>query len=263
MKSFSQMMRKKYKDTNKKSIAIYLILRLLVILSAIIQLFLGNWLNVALCILALILFTLPTLISERFDIAIPSMLEASIYLFIYASAILGEINNFYSKISFWDTILHTLNGFICAGIGFSSINLFSKNRENTVLLPLCAALFAFCFSMTVGVLWEFFEFSADRIVSTDMQKDRIVTSISTVKLNAQKENSPVMIESIERTEIYSKDGTVTRIENGYLDIGLIDTIKDLFFNFIGAAFFSIFATASAVSFFPVRDRKNSLSCSTF
>ena len=240
MRIFSQMMREKYKETSKKSIAIYLILRVLVILSAVIQLFLGNWQNVALSIFALILFTLPTLISERFDIAIPSLLETSIYLFIYASAILGEINNFYAKISFWDTILHTFNGFICAGIGFSLINIFNQNREKSVHLPLCAALFAFCFSMTVGVLWEFFEFSADSLFGTDMQKDRIVTSVSTVKLNPQNENVPIKIENIEGTEIYSRDGTVTSIDGGYLDIGLIDTIKDLFFNFVGAVIFSIF-----------------------
>ena len=240
MKSFSQVIGKKYRETNKKSVALYLTLRLLVILSAVVELFLGNWLNIALCVLALILFTLPTIISDKFDIAIPDLLESSIYLFIYASAVLGEINNFYAKISFWDTILHTLHGFICAGIGFSLINLFNQNKEKNLHLPLYAALFAVCFSMTVGVLWEFFEFSADFVLNTDMQKDRIVTKISTVRLNEQSENSPTMIEGIERTDIYLQDGTVTTIEGGYLDIGLIDTIKDLFFNFIGALVFSIF-----------------------
>lgn len=238
MQKFSKIMRKKYKETNKKSIAIYLILRLLVILSMIFQIILGNISNVLMCILALVLFTIPTIISEKFKIGIPSLLEAIIYLFIYSTAILGEINNFYGIIPFWDTILHTLNGFICAGIGFSLVDLLNQNSNKIKLSPLYIALVAFCFSMTIGILWEFFEFTADNVAKTDMQKDRIVTEISSVMLNKNNENVPIKVKDIEKTEIYSKDGTVITIENGYLDIGLIDTIKDLFVNFIGAVVFS-------------------------
>ena len=239
MGKFSRLMKKKYKETNKKSIVIYLILRLLVILSMIFQIILGNISNVLMCILALILFTLPTIISEKFKIGIPSLLEGIIYLFIYSTAILGEINNFYGRIPFWDTILHTLNGFLCAGIGFSLVDLLNQNSKRIKLSPLYIAIVAFCFSMTIGILWEFFEFTADYLTKTDMQKDRIVREISSVMLNKDNENVPIKVKDIEKTEIYSKDGTVTTIENGYLDIGLIDTMKDLFVNFIGAVVFSI------------------------
>ncbi len=239
MGKFSRLMKKKYKETNKKSIAIYLILRLLVILSMIFQIILGNISNVLMCILALMLFTLPTIISEKFKIGIPSLLEGIIYLFIYSTAILGEINNFYGRIPFWDTILHTLNGFLCAGIGFSLVDLLNQNSKRIKLSPLYIAIVAFCFSMTIGILWEFFEFSADYLTKTDMQKDRIVREISSVMLNKDNENVPIKVKDIEKTEIYSKDGTVTTIDNGYLDIGLIDTMKDLFVNFIGAIVFSI------------------------
>ena len=239
MKNFAKKMRLKYKETNKRSIAVYLLLRLLVIISIVAQILLKNWSNVAMCILALFLFTIPTIVSERFKITIPSLLEAIIYLFIYASAILGEINNFYTLIPFWDTILHTLNGFICAGVGFSLIDLLNQNSRQIKLSPSYVAIVAFCFSMTIGVLWEFFEFSADALVRSDMQKDRIVTSISSVELNPKKENVSIKIDNIEKTEIYSKDGTITTVENGYLDIGIIDTMKDLFVNFIGAIVFSI------------------------
>ena len=239
MGKFSKLMKKKYKETNKKSIVIYLILRLLVILSMIFQIILGNISNVLMCILALVLFTLPTIISEKFKIGIPSLLEGIIYLFIYSTAILGEINNFYGRIPFWDTILHTLNGFLCAGIGFSLVDLLNQNSKRIKLSPLYIAIVAFCFSMTIGILWEFFEFSADYLTKTDMQKDRIVREISSVMLNKDNENVPIKVKDIEKTEIYSKDGTVTTIENGYLDIGLIDTMKDLFVNFLGAVVFSI------------------------
>ena len=239
MGKFSKKMQKKYKETNKKSIAVYLILRILVIISMIFQILSGNIENAAMCILSLFLFTIPTIVSEKFKIGIPSVLEAIIYLFIFSATILGEINNFYDIIPFWDTLLHTLNGFICAGIGFSLIDLLNQNSKRVNLSPIYVVIVAFCFSMTIGVLWEFCEFTADSILETDMQKDRIVQNISTVELNPNEENVPIKVKDIEKTEIYSKDGTITTIENGYLDIGIIDTMKDLFVNFVGAVVFSI------------------------
>jgi len=239
MSEFSKKMKKKYEETSKKLIVIYLILRILVIVSMVFQILLGNFSNVAMCILALFLFTIPTIISEKFKIGIPSLLETIIYLFIYATAILGEINNFYGIIPFWDTLLHTLNGFICAGIGFSLVDLLNQNSKAIKLSPMYISIFAFCFSMTIGILWEFYEFSADNILKIDMQKDRIVQNISTVELNLKGENTPIRINDIEKTEIHAKDGTITIINNGYLEIGLIDTMKDLFVNFLGAIVFSI------------------------
>lgn len=239
MGKFSKKMRKKYNETNKRSIIVYSILRLLVIISMVFQIVLGNISNSLMCVLALILFTLPTIISEKFKIGIPSLLETIIYLFIFSSAILGEINNFYGLIPFWDTMLHTLNGFICAGIGFSLVDLLNQSTQKINLSPLYVAIVAFCFSMTIGVLWEFYEFTADSLFRFDMQKDRIIQSISSVELNESRENNPIKIDDIERTEIYSKDGTITTIENGYLDIGIIDTMKDLIVNFIGAITYSI------------------------
>lgn len=239
MGKFSKKMQKKYNETNKKSIAVYLGLRLLVVISMIFQILLGNIENAAMCVLALFLFTIPTIISEKFKIGIPSLLETIIYLFIFSAAILGEINNFYGIIPFWDTLLHTINGFLCAGIGFSLIDLLNQNSKKFSLSPLYVAIVAFCFSMTIGVLWEFGEFTADNVFKTDMQKDRIVQSVSSVELNPSGENVPIKVNNIKKTEIYSDDGNVTTIENGYLDIGIIDTIKDLFVNFVGAVVFSV------------------------
>lgn len=85
---------------------------------------------------------------------------------------------------------------------------------------------------------QFFEFSADNFTKIDMQKDRVITQISSVAINANN-NAPVWVKDIVKTQIYSKDGSVMTIENGYLDIGLIDTMKDLFVNFLGAVIFSI------------------------
>ena len=237
-----QKIKEAYKETKKSSLLVYLILRTLVILCMILQILNGEWENAALCLLSLILFVIPFFIQKKFKITLPNALESIIFIFIFSAEILGEINNFYGIIPYWDTMLHTLNGFLAAGVGFSLIDLLNKNSKNVRLSPLYLAIVSFCFSMTIGVLWEFFEFSMDYYFKLDMQKDRIVETISSVYLDPDKSNTPVIIDNIDKTIIYSedKDGDTTEtIINGYLDIGIIDTMKDLVVNFIGAITFSI------------------------
>lgn len=166
----------------------------------------------------------------------PVTLEISFYLFIYASAILGEIQHFYVIFPYWDTTLHAMNGFICAAIGFSLIDLFNHHMDFN---PIFVILVTICFSMTIGVIWEFCEFSLDHFLGKDMQKDRIITKISSIKINSDKNNSPYLLDDIEKTIIFTKNHFVV-IDGGYLEIGLIDTIKDLFVNFVGAIIFSFF-----------------------
>lgn len=158
-------------------------------------------------------------------------------MFIFSAEILGEINNFYGNIPYWDTILHTINGFLAAGVGFSLVDILNKSSKNIKLSPLYVAIVAFCFSMTIGVLWEFFEYGMDRYLRLDTQKDRIVNVISTVKLDPNNDNKAVIIDNIKETHIITDDDEIV-IEGGYLDIGINDTMKDLMVNFIGAVCFS-------------------------
>ena len=238
----------KTKKEKRKNIAVYLVLRFLVILCMVEQSLKGNWHSVALCFLTLILFTLPTIASKTFKVKLPTTLEIIVYLFIFSAEILGEIQNFYGIFKHWDTMLHTLNGFLAAAVGFSLIDILNRTeRFHIKMTPVFVALVAFCFSMTIGVLWEFCEFAADRYLNLDMQKDRIVEKISSVELNEKKQNEPVVIDNINKTKIYSND-KITTIENGYLDLGLIDTMKDLIVNFIGALIFSI------LGFLYIKDR---------
>ena len=107
---------------------------------------------------------------------------------------------------------------MCAAFGFALIDILNRNDKiKFQLSPIYVALVAFCFSMTIGVLWEFFEFGMDRLFHMDMQKDTIISSITSVAVNGQDLGF-----------------------NGYLDIGLYDTMEDLFVNFIGALTFSVF-----------------------
>lgn len=229
------------KEKRKVNLTIYFLLRVLVIISMIGQGLNGNWNNVALCILTLVLFTLPSLISRSFNIDLPEPLEIIVYLFIFSAEILGEIQNFYGIFAHWDTILHTLNGFLCAAIGFSLVDILNHNDDFHIhMSPAFAALVAFSFSMTVGVLWEFAEFAADRYLGKDMQKDRIVEHFQSIKINPDGVNAPVYVNDIDQTTIYAENGnTVIVIDGGYLDLGLQDTMKDLIVNFLGAFIFSV------------------------
>lgn len=232
------------KKYTKTEFTIYIVLRILVIAVMIRQIFTANWNNVFLCVLTLFLFLLPTIIQRSLNVTLPNTLEIIILLFIFSAEILGEINNFYGLFKHWDTILHTINGFLCAAIGFSLIDLLNRTeRFHITLSPIFVALVAFCFSMTIGVLWEFFEFGVDKILRMDMQKDEILSSISSVSLDPNNHNKPIVINNIRSTAIYSVDNQgntlVTTIPNGYLDLGLNDTMIDLLVNFIGASVFSI------------------------
>ena len=232
-----------YRQNNKRTLAIYIFLRLVVIISMIWQIFRQSWSNVFLCILTLILFTIPYFLDKKFKIELPTVLEVIILLFIFSAEILGEIQNFYGTFKHWDTLLHTINGFLCAAIGFSLIDILNRNEKvHMNLSPIFVALVAFCFSMTIGVLWEFFEFGADTFFRTDMQKDRVVTDISTVTLHPEGKNIPIKIDNINNTIINYTDENgnedIKIVECGYLDIGIIDTMKDLLVNFIGAIIFS-------------------------
>ena len=235
--------KKFYKENNKKTLTIYIILRVLVIVSLVLQILHKNYGNAFLCVLTLFLFTIPYFVEKKFKISLPNALEIIILLFIFSAEILGEIQNFYGIFKHWDTMLHTLNGFLCAAIGFPLIDILNRSdKVHMNLSPVFVSLVAFCFSMTVGVLWEFFEFSGDYLLKMDMQKDRIVKEISSVKLNEEGKNEPVILRNIDSTVIYSYDKNgnqiITTIDGGYLDLGIIDTMKDLIVNFAGAITFS-------------------------
>ena len=238
---------KKMSKKKKLTMTVYFLLRGLVILSLIAQGIHGNWNNVFLCILTLILFTFPSLMKKKLNMTFPTTFEIIVYCFIFASEILGEIQNFYGIFDHWDTMLHTLNGFLCAALGFSSIDILNNMDEfHFKMTPVFVALVAFCFSMTIGVLWEFGEYAVDTYLSKDMQRDKIVNKITSKKLS-DDEVTPITIDNINKTVIYTDDGNTT-IEGGYLEIGLLDTMKDLFVNFIGAVVFSV------IGYFYIKNR---------
>lgn len=230
---------------NKSTFFVYVVLRAFVVVALVASLLRGHYESVFYCVLALTLFQLPMFVQANFGIELPSTLEILILLFIFAAEILGELQSYYLRVDHWDTMLHTVNGFLCAAVGFALVDIFSRNQRFTFKLsPLFLAIVAFCFSMTIGVLWEFFEYAGDQLLNMDMQKDTIVHSISSVMLNPAGENTAVTISGIEDVIVNGQSLGL----GGYLDIGLHDTMKDLFVNLIGAVLFSV------IGYFYVKNR---------
>lgn len=234
---------------NTKVAFVYFTLRFLVLATMVAQFFNRNFENVFLCLLTLVLFTLPSFFERHLRIELPSALEVIIMLFIFAAEILGEIQAYYLTYPHWDLILHTLNGFLCAAVGFSLVDLFNRNKKFSLSLsPAFMSIVAFCFSMTVGVLWEFFELFMDEVMGYDMQKDTIVNHITSVDLDPTRSNIPITIDGITDVIVISHGEMISLGLGGYLDIGLLDTMEDLVVNFVGALVFSF------VGYFYVKNR---------
>lgn len=228
----------KYHDSKALSIC-FLILHILVILTAIRCLLTQNYESLAICILVLILFLAPAFLEDKLHIRIPPLFVTIILLFIFAAEILGEVNHYYTKIPGWDTILHTMNGFLCAAVGFSLVYLLNRGSKNVNLSPFYLTLVAFCFSMTIGVVWEFFEFGMDQFFYVDMQKDFTVTKFGSVSLDPEQDQNVILVKDVTKTTIDTASGDTYVIDDGYLDIGIIDSMKDLLVNLVGAIVFSV------------------------
>ncbi|MBQ7828084.1 MAG: hypothetical protein IJ386_07445 [Clostridia bacterium] len=221
---------------HKITFAVYAVLRLIVIAFAVLAATRGQWENLFTCLLTLVLLLIPSFVERSFKVKLPSVLEVIVLLFVFAAQILGEIQCYYIKYPMWDTMLHTVNGFIFAAAGFALVDVLNRNDKIKLQLnPMYMALVAFCFSMTVGVMWEFFEYGADCILHTDMQKDTVVNAIYTVKLDPTDSNTVIAVEGIKTASVNGQELGL----GGYLDLGIHDTMKDLLVNFIGAVVFSI------------------------
>lgn len=232
------------KKINKK-LVLYFVLRITIFAILIEQIRLQNFHNVFLCVLTLGTFFFPAIVNKKMNIELPDVLEVVIVLFVFATLILGEIEEYYVKFKYWDTILHTLNGFLMAAIGFSLVNILNKSeRIHLTMSPGFVAFTAFCFSMTVGVMWEFLEFFMDMVTQSDMQKDTWFPIISSVSLHPEGANSAVILEVTSTTlkgmaQVNGKTVPYSQTFESYLDLGIYDTMIDMIVNFVGASVFCI------------------------
>lgn len=231
---------KKYvASVNKFSLVSYALIWCLTLAAFVNACILGDWMKIGLALAALVLYEMPILVRVAFDVQLPVVFEVTYYLFIFASLILGEVFAFYGPFPFWDVVLHALSGFVLAGVGLSMVDIMNKRRPTAFF----AIIFAFCFSVTAGILWECLEFGFDMSVRTDAQKDAHVRQISTITMQRDGGNQPVRVNDITATDIHLANGETITVDDGYLDIGLMDTMKDILVNIAGAGLFCIFGTA--------------------
>lgn len=211
----------------------YVVIRALTAAVLIHSLVRGQWENAVTCLMTLGLLMIPSFLERRLKIGLPGAMEILMVVFVFAANVLGEISSFYEKMPLLDSALHTVNGFICAGVGFGLIDILNRDKRISMnLSPLFVVLFSFCFSMTAGTVWEFFEFTMDALFGKDMQKDTVINSVHSHLL--ARNGGAFEIGSIRETAVNGQKLGI----NGYLDVGLIDTVKDLLVNFAGAAVFN-------------------------
>lgn len=164
--------------------------------------------QIFMCVMALLCLNIPVFLEKKFKIYVPNYITITLYVFIFAHFVLGEVFRAYDNILLFDKILHTTSGVIMSFIGFSFVFMLNKvNPDKVKLSPFFIVLFTFCFTMTTEYVWEIFEYGADRIFNANMQR--------------------------------WKDGVVEFLENGNVissvpyGSGLKDTMGDMMVNVVG------------------------------
>lgn len=159
--------------TQKINMAITNITRILLALIIVRGILVKDYNQLFIAFITIALTYYPSILEKRFGVYLPSSMQIIITLFIFGAQYLGEIRNFYRIFPWWDTALHTTSGVILGVIGFMFVYLLNEKYGKKVKLsPFFVVMFAFCFAVTMGVFWEFFEYGMDRIFGTNMQKFR-------------------------------------------------------------------------------------------
>lgn len=123
------------------------------------------------CLLGIITIHVPMLFSRHFKVELPTPLYIMYIVFLYAAIFLGEVRSFYYKIPCWDNILHGFSSMMTGLLGFMLVALLNRSEDTRLTLsPFFVAMFAFCFSLAVGAVWEIYEFLSDGLLLTNMQK---------------------------------------------------------------------------------------------
>lgn len=126
------------------------------------------------CLLGLVVMFLPALLEKHLRITVPNYIYVMYFIFLYCAIYLGEVRSFFYVIPQWDTFLHGFSAMMLGSLGFSLVSILNDSKRTHVQLsPLFVGLFAFCFAIAMGALWEIYEFSFDGLLSMNMQKFRL------------------------------------------------------------------------------------------
>lgn len=130
-----------------------------------------RWMNLFLVITLMAVIAIPSLFPQKLPVFIPAEIQIFLVLFVFATLFLGEVQNFYERIWWWDIALHTSSGVLLGMLGFLFVYMVNENRlVDVTMRPSFVALFAFFFGVGIGALWEIFEFAADQMLGLNMQK---------------------------------------------------------------------------------------------
>lgn len=123
------------------------------------------------CLLGICVMSLPSILSRKWNMTISSPIHILYYIFLYCAVFLGEVFDFYYVVPHWDTMLHLMSGAMLGALGFILVDLLNgSDRVQVHLSPAFVALFAFCFSMACGAVWEIYEYTVDSLMKLNMQK---------------------------------------------------------------------------------------------
>jgi hypothetical protein len=123
------------------------------------------------CLVGMAALLIPRRLKRKAGLSIPSVMLVMYAIFLYCAIYLGEVRAFYYRIPHWDTILHVFSGAALGAIGFSLVSLLNNSDSiHFSLSPIFVAMFAYCFALALGALWEIYEYSMDYFLHTNMQK---------------------------------------------------------------------------------------------
>ncbi len=170
------------------------------------------------CVLGVFAMMLPGMLTKKFKIEIPGKIYYLYVVFLYSAIFLGEVRDFYYTIPYWDTILHTFSGAMIGFIGFSLIDILNNDVEKVTLSPFFIAFFAFSFAITVGVIWEFYEFTSDHFLGTNMQKYKLKDGTELVGKEALKDTMEDLMVDVLGAFVASGIGYISlKHKKGWLD----------------------------------------------
>lgn len=205
---------------------IIILMRVVVIFYLIIGIIKWNTTTVVAALLSLVLMTITSYLKKKLNL--DKKLELLIYIFIITTEVLGQIYHFYTRVPIFDIIIHTYSSFV---ISYIALIIIKKHK----LPKIITILFIFSFAMMCESIWEIFEFGTDHLLKTDMQKDTIINEITSCYLSENKDTpTTIVVDNVVVNNI-----SFTDKYNGYLDIGLYDTISDMSCALVGALIFII------------------------
>ncbi len=190
---------------NRNRIAIGAI-RLILFAEVLASIYEFNWMALFISFLALVLSFSPEFFRRRYQIVLPTFFQFFIIVFIFATLFLGESQSFYYKYWWWDSLLHLFSGVALGFTGFLIVHLLHKTGGFNAR-PVLFAVLAFCFALAAGTLWEIFEYFSDRFLSLNMQKAKNLCEIGATYCDTH--------------------------------LGVVDTMRDLILDTIGALYASV------------------------